>query len=603
MFQFQHIGYLYALAVVPLLLLLFIGVLYWRKRKLQKIGDEKLVASQIQGYISGRNTFRFILMALALSAIIIGWANLRAGDKSEKAERKGVDVIVALDVSKSMLAKDIQPDRLTRAKQLIMRLTDKMHNDRVALIIFAGRSYLQVPLTVDYTSVKMLLQNVSPDMVPAQGTVIGDAITMAMQTFTQNEQKYKSLIIITDGEDHDDKAIDKTREAADAGVIVHTVGIGSPQGATLYDPDTRSVKLDENGNPVISKLNEDELRSIASAGHGTYNLLQNTDEVADKLINSLESMEQKSLGSVVYTDFTSYFQYFLFAGFLALVIEWLLPGRKKAKKPAPHVSVGKVLISKSVDTASSADTAVKAGAAAVFLFMFLALGANGQTNQYILQGNKLYEQQKYKEAADDYAKAVAKDPNNTSGLFNLGNSLYQQKKYDDSRKVMTETAKLSKDKTGAAAANYNIGNTYMSQQKWEDAVNSYKQTLRNNPQDVDAKYNLSYAEQMMKKQQQQQQKNDKNKQDKKDKKDQKDKKDEKKDDNKDKNKDKDDKKDQDQKDDQNKDQQPQKPESQPSKLSKQQADQLLDALQQEEKKLQDKMKKEKGNVVKMQKDW
>ncbi len=596
MFQFQHIGYLYTLAVVPLLLLLFVAVLYWRKRKLQKLGDEKLVASQIQGYISGRNTFRFILMAVALSAIIIGWANLRAGDKSEKSERKGVDVIVALDVSKSMLAKDIQPDRLTRAKQLIMRMTDKMHNDRVALIIFAGRSYLQVPLTVDYTSVKMLLQNVSPDMVPSQGTVIGDAIGMAMQTFTQNEQKYKSLIIITDGEDHDDKAIDKTREAADAGVVVHTVGIGSPQGATLYDPDTKSLKLDEDGNPVISKLNEEELRSIASAGHGTYNLLQNTDEVADKLINSLEGMEQKSLGSVVYTDFTSYFQYFLFAGFLALLIEWLLPGRRKAKKHVPHVSVGKVLISK------SADTSVKTGAAAVLVFILLSLTTQAQTNNYILQGNKLYDQQKYKEAADDYAKAVAKDPNNTSGLFNLSNSLYQQKKYDDSRKVMTETAKLSKDKPSAAAANYNIGNTYMSQQKWEDAVSSYKQTLRNNPQDVDAKYNLSYAEQMLKKQQQQQQKNDKNKQDKKDQKDQKDKKDEKKDD-KDKNKDKNDKKDQDQKDDQNKDQQPQKPESQPSKLSKQQADQLLDALQQEEKKLQDKMKKEKGNVVKMQKDW
>ena len=596
MFQFQHIGYLYTLAVVPLLLLLFVAVLYWRKRKLQKLGDEKLVASQIQGYISGRNTFRFILMAVALSAIIIGWANLRAGDKSEKSERKGVDVIVALDVSKSMLAKDIQPDRLTRAKQLIMRMTDKMHNDRVALIIFAGRSYLQVPLTVDYTSVKMLLQNVSPDMVPSQGTVIGDAIGMAMQTFTQNEQKYKSLIIITDGEDHDDKAIDKTREAADAGVVVHTVGIGSPQGATLYDPDTKSLKLDEDGNPVISKLNEEELRSIASAGHGTYNLLQNTDEVADKLINSLEGMEQKSLGSVVYTDFTSYFQYFLFVGFLALLIEWLLPGRRKAKKHVPHVSVGKVLISK------SADTSVKTGAAAVLVFILLSLTTQAQTNNYILQGNKLYDQQKYKEAADDYAKAVAKDPNNTSGLFNLSNSLYQQKKYDDSRKVMTETAKLSKDKPSAAAANYNIGNTYMSQQKWEDAVSSYKQTLRNNPQDVDAKYNLSYAEQMLKKQQQQQQKNDKNKQDKKDQKDQKDKKDEKKDD-KDKNKDKNDKKDQDQKDDQNKDQQPQKPESQPSKLSKQQADQLLDALQQEEKKLQDKMKKEKGNVVKMQKDW
>ncbi len=339
MFQFQHISYLYTLGLLPLLTILFISIVYWRKRKLQKLGDERLVNEQIRGFIPGRNTTKFILLAIGLSAIIIGWANLRMGDKTEKVQRKGVDVIVALDVSKSMLAKDVLPDRLTRAKQLIMRMTDKMQNDRVALIVFAGRAYLQVPLTIDYSAVKMLLQNVSPDMVPTQGTVIGDAIDMAMQSFSQNEKKYKSLIIISDGEDHDESAIEKTRAAADAGVIVHTVGIGSPQGATLYDPETKSVKLDENGNPVVSKLNEDEMRSIASAGHGTYSLLQNTDEVASKLTTELQGMEQKNLGSVIYTDFTSYFQYFLLAGFLALLIEWLLPGMSMKVKTDKNGSI------------------------------------------------------------------------------------------------------------------------------------------------------------------------------------------------------------------------------------------------------------------------
>ena len=332
MFQFQHIGYLYALGLLPVLVLLYILTIYWRAKKLKQLGDEHLVNEQIRGFIPGRNTFRFILLAIGLSVMIIGWANLRMGDKSEKVQRKGIDVIIALDVSKSMLAKDVQPDRLTRAKQLVMHMTDKMKNDRVALVVFAGRSYLQVPLTVDYSAVKMLLQNVSPDMVPTQGTVIGDAIDLSMNTFTQNERKYKSLIIITDGEDHDETAIEKTRNAADAGVIVHTVGIGSPQGVTLYDPETKAMKLDETGNPVVSKLNEDELKSIANAGHGSYSLLQNTDEVANKLIMELESMEQKSLGSVVYTDFSSYFQYFLLAGFIALVIEWMLPGSKRKAK-------------------------------------------------------------------------------------------------------------------------------------------------------------------------------------------------------------------------------------------------------------------------------
>lgn len=332
MFQFQHIGYLYALAVLPLLVLLFTGMVYWRKKKIRKLGDERLIKEQILGYVPGRSTTKFILLLSALFLIIVGWANLRMGDKSEKIQRKGVDVIIAMDVSKSMLATDIQPDRLTRAKQLVMSLTDKMSNDRIALIVFAGKSYLQVPLTIDYSAVKMLLQNVTPDMVPTQGTVISGAIDMAMQSFSQNERKYKSLIVISDGEDHDEAAVAKTREAAESGVIVHTVGIGSPQGATLYDPATRSVKLDENGQPVVSKLNEDALKSIASAGLGTYSLLRNTDEVAAKLTNELEGMEQKSLGSVVYTDFTSYFQYFLFAGLLALVIEWLLPGTSRRKK-------------------------------------------------------------------------------------------------------------------------------------------------------------------------------------------------------------------------------------------------------------------------------
>jgi len=342
MLEFQHINYLYALGALPLLVLLFISMLYWRKKKLRKLGDEKLVNEQILGFVKGRNDLKFILLAIALFIVILGWGNLRMriiGDKNEKTQRKGIDVVVALDVSKSMLATDVKPDRLTRAKQLIMSMTDKMKNDRVALIVFAGRSYLKMPLTIDYSAVKMLLQSASPDMVPTQGTVIGDAIDMATKTFTQNERKYKSLILITDGEDHDESAIEKTREAAEQGVVVYTVGIGSPQGATLYDPDTRSVKLDENGSPVVSKLNEEELRSIASAGHGTYNLLQNTNEVASKLIAELEGMEQKNLGALDDEDPISYFQYFLFAGLLVLIIEWLMPGTNRSIKTNKHGSI------------------------------------------------------------------------------------------------------------------------------------------------------------------------------------------------------------------------------------------------------------------------
>lgn len=334
MFQFQHIGYLYALALLPVFVALFSGAIYWRRKRLQRIGTPEVVGNQILGYIAGRSTTRFILLTIAFAAIVIGLANLRMGDKAEKTERKGVDVVIALDVSKSMLAKDIQPDRLTRAKQLIMSLTDKMSNDRVALVVFAGKAYMQVPLTIDYSALTMMLQSVTPDLVPYQGTVIAEAITMGTESFARNERKYKSLIVISDGEDHDATAVEAARKAAEEGVVIHTVGVGSASGATLFDPATRNAKLDENGNPVITKLNEDALREVAAAGGGSYSLLNNTDAVAGKLNGALDAMEQKNLGGVMFTDYTSYFQYFIAVGLLLLLVEWLLPGARKENRLA-----------------------------------------------------------------------------------------------------------------------------------------------------------------------------------------------------------------------------------------------------------------------------
>ncbi len=334
MLRFQEISHLFALVIVPLLIVLFIAMVYWRNRKMKVLGDERLVERQLLGFIKGRNTTKFVLLTIALATIIIGWANLQMGAKTEKVQRKGVDVIVALDVSKSMLARDIQPNRLTRAKQLVQSMLDRMGNDRVGLIVFAGRSYLQVPLTIDYSALKMMLQNVEPDLVPTQGTVISDAVDLAVTSFSQKEKKYKSLVIISDGEDHDENAIQKVRDAAEDGVIVHTVGIGSPQGTTIFDPETKSIKLDDNGNPVISRLNEEELSSIASAGRGTYTLLRNTNDVAEKLVDEIDGMEQKSLGAVVFTDYASYFQYFLIIGFVLLLIEWLIPSSKTKTETA-----------------------------------------------------------------------------------------------------------------------------------------------------------------------------------------------------------------------------------------------------------------------------
>jgi Ca-activated chloride channel homolog len=482
MLRFQYSSYLGAFVLLPLLVALFVAMLYWRRKKIEKIGTLGIVQQQIIGFIPARATLKFILMSLVLGLAILGTANLQKSGKNETVQRKGVDVMIALDVSKSMLAKDIQPDRLTRAKQFITRLTDKMNSDRIGLVIFAGRSYLQVPLTVDYSAMKLLLQTVSPDMVPTQGTVIGDAIEMADNSFSSKERKFKSIIIISDGEDHDEAAIEKVKEATEKGSIVHTIGIGSPQGTQLFDPASNAPKLDEQGNPVITKLNEDELKSIAAAGNGTYTLLGNVDVAADHIIEELDGMEQRNIGSVVFANYISYFQYFLLAALLLLIIEWMLPG---AKKP-----LGKPL-----------NAITKTSITLVLLFFASITQSSAQSSKKLIaSGNKLYAEGKYKDAATKYSNAIQRDTAHLGkGAYNLGNALYQQKQIEPARKAYEAAAKKYTDKKENAAANYNIGNTYMSEKKWEEAIDAYKKTLRNNPQDADAKYNLSYAKAMLKK--------------------------------------------------------------------------------------------------------
>ena len=576
MYRFQHSQHLYFLIGLLLFGLLYGLLLYWRKRKLQSLGDTLLVQQQVMGWIPGRLTLRFIFVAISFAALVIGWANLQKGSGVEKTERKGSDVMIALDVSKSMLATDIQPNRLVRAKQLISTLLDKLHNDRIGLVVFAGKAYLQVPLTIDYGAMNMLLQHVNTDLVPTQGTVISDAIDMATQSFSQKEKKYKTLVIISDGEDHDESAIAKVKDAREAGVVIHTIGVGSPEGTTILDSETKAIKLDDEGKPIISKLNENELKSIAAAGDGTYQLLRNSDAVANNIITSIDGMGQKNLGTISYNNYTSYFQYFLGIALILLIVEWLIPAARKKSSNQIITPTSKTIL-------------------LLFVTWLASTSVNAQQKQ-VIEGNKLYGEKKYKEATKEYQNALKKNPNYTPGIFNLGNALYQDKNYDASRKIFDGLAKKSNDAGLKAASNYNIGNTYMSEQKWQEAAEAYKQSLRRNPQDEEAKYNLSYALSKMK---QQENKNKDNK-DQKQKQDQQQKQ----------NKEQDNKKQQDNTNQQNNkpDQQKeqnneQKQQPQPSKLNEKQAEQLLNALAQEEKKLHDKKEKGKAMKVKVDKDW
>jgi Ca-activated chloride channel family protein len=326
--RFENINYWLCLTAIPFLVALFVFLLQWKKATAKKIGDEKLVGLITRNYSSFKFLLKFIIVLVALVAIIIGAMNFQTQGKTENIHRKGVDVMIVLDVSKSMLAEDIKPSRLDRAKELLTLLMNKLENDRVGLVLFAGRAYMQMPLTTDHSAAKMYIQDASPNAVPTQGTVIAEALDMANHAFNSKEQKYKAIILISDGEDHDPDAEKMAQALAKNGVMINTVGIGSPDGAPIIDPTTKQLKKDADGQTVISKLNEAELHHLSDLTNGIYIRLDNMDDALITLSQQLDSVEKKSLADTEFVSYKSFFQWFLAAALLLLIIEFIFPERK-----------------------------------------------------------------------------------------------------------------------------------------------------------------------------------------------------------------------------------------------------------------------------------
>ena len=329
MLRFQHSEYFWFLLTIVILVGLFLLAVKDRRKKLKTIGDEALVNFQLRKFNMKAQRFKFILLLLALFTGIIGLANLQANAKTQKLNRKGIDVMIALDVSKSMLAKDESPNRLEKAKQFVSKLIDKIGNNRVGLIVFAGRAYVSVPLTVDFSALKMNLSTISPASIPSQGTVLGEAIKMARESFNPKDTKYKSIVLISDGEDHDENANNEVKKAVEEGIMINTVGIGSVNGSPIWDDELQENKKDAEGNEIISKLNEEELQTIATNGEGIYTQLNNAENVAKSMATQINSTEKKSFGDVVFADYNNYFQYFLLLSLALITIEFFISERKK----------------------------------------------------------------------------------------------------------------------------------------------------------------------------------------------------------------------------------------------------------------------------------
>jgi Ca-activated chloride channel family protein len=472
--------------------------------------------------------------------------------------------MIALDVSKSMLAQDIKPNRLERAKQAVSKLIDRLSNDRIGIVVFAGRAYLQMPLTGDHGAAKMYLSSASTDIVPTQGTVISDALKMCYSSFNSKEKKYKAVVLISDGEDHDEGALKIAEQMAEEGIVINTVGIGSPQGSTIMDELTNQEKVDAAGNTVITKLNEDELMKIAEKGKGSYQLFTNADELVSKLDTQLGSMDQRTVTEDSLVNYKYFFPYFLILALILLVAELFISERKNLDKL-------KIKIPSNISPA-----------AFLFIAAFLSPVLSKAQNEKVLikKGNEAYEKKEYDNAITQYQQATVKNPANSTAQYNLGNALYKSNKTDEAVQAYEEAASKASSKADKSKSFYNKGVVLQNNKKLPECIEAYKNALKLNPQDEDARQNLQKALQQQKEQQ---------KKDDKDKKEDKKPKDDKKQKEKDKPKDE-------EKNEQSK--------PQPSKLTKQDAEEKLKALLQQEKNLQDKLRKvNTATSAKPEKDW
>ena len=333
LFRFANPEYLYLLLLLPALAALFVINEFRRRRSLKKLGDSVLIGRLMPEMSGVRPVVKFIFLLTGISAVIMMLARPQFGSKLEEVKKQGVEVIIVLDVSNSMLAEDIQPDRLTRAKQAISRLVDNLENDKIGLVVFAGDAYTQIPVTTDYISAKMFLSTINPEMVPKQGTAIGAAINLGAKSFSPGEGKSKAMIIITDGENHEDDPVSEAEEASKAGIVIHTIGIGSAEGVPV--PVTtggrRDYLKDTDGSTVITKLDEDILKKIALSTGGNYIRANNFNIGLDAIFNDIRKMKKDELESTMYTEYNDQFQIFASIALFFLILEFIIMERKNRK--------------------------------------------------------------------------------------------------------------------------------------------------------------------------------------------------------------------------------------------------------------------------------
>ena len=566
MFRFESPIYLYLLVLIPLLALIRYLSYRNQKKRLRKFGEPSLLKALMPDVSRFRPSVKFWILQGALALLIVMLARPQMGTKINHEKRVGIETIIAMDISNSMRAEDIVPSRLDRSKMMVENLVDHFTNDKIGLIVFAGDAFVQLPITSDYVSAKMFLSSIDPSMMASQGTDIARAIEMASHSFTQEEGIGKAIVVITDGEDHEGGAVEAAEAAKKNGMRVYVLGVGSTQGAPIPVPGTGNYMQDNTGNTVMSALNEDMCKQVAQSGGGAYIHVENNSAAQEQLDNELDKLAKKETSTAVYSEFDEQFQAFGVLALLLLILEICIFDRRNPL--LKHVSLfGKRKV-------------------AVMLLFLTALSVTAQTDrQYIRQGNKQFRMGDYPNAEVSYRKAIEQNPKNPQASFNLGNALMAQKKDSAAVTQFENASRLETNPLRKAQSFHNIGVICQTHKMYGEAIEAYKSALRLNPNDDETRYNLVLCKHQKQKQDQQKQNQGQNNDD----------------------QNKDNQKKDDQQKDQNSDKQDDKKqqEQQKPQMSKDNAEQLLNAAIQNEKQTQDKLKKAQQQPQRRanQKNW
>ena len=499
MFRFENPQYLYLLVLVPAFILLYVWGHYRKRRRLKAYGDPQLLRGLMRDVSKWRPLVKFALLMVALASLVIAFARPQYGTKINTAERNGIEAMIAVDVSNSMLAEDVRPSRLDKAKMLFSNMVDNMKNDHVGIVVFAGEAYTKLPITNDYVSTKLVLEQMDPSMVASQGTDVAAAIELAEQNFSQREDVTRAIFLITDGEDNEGGAVKAAKKAAERGVKVFVLGVGSPQGAHIPMPGTHENMVDDEGMPVVTALNEEMCAEIAKAGEGAYIYVENSTSAQAQLNKYLDKLQKTNLEKNVYSEYDEQFQGFLIIALVCLLLEVLLLEREtylfSRRKTATFVLC--LLCSATMMAQSSRD--------------------------YVRRGNRQYQKNIYEKALVEYKNAYQKDSTDLVVLYNYANSLLQlgdSTSIKEANNLLLRASKMAQTPNRKARIHLNLGWLYQSihrevkrtgremkdfpsQKLLEIAISNYKEALRNAPNDAETRYNYVLCQRQLKKEQQQ----------------------------------------------------------------------------------------------------